>query len=546
MANNLITGICIFFIVIGYFTAVGIEDGVFETLKTIWLNQNVDKLSIFIFLLLFQLVFFIGYLTLSLLNRIIIYWKNSAVKAQNNYLNILKEVVINLPEISNEKMTQIGNDLSKKLFFNCRAETVVDENALVNYRFPQIWNELRTVEKERKKIYLPQSIKISEGQPNHEPGEFKGRKSSVKIVVSIAAAILLVIVLNNWKVYVPFLRSKMSVPPASGELTVYMEHKPAQWIDKECYKNYKYLTFYNASSENPLILPDSMPDLVNLSIYNASSAIIFPHSIPNIETITINNCELTEFPEFIQKSPNLHRIDFNRNKLSEIPDFLKKLELLWELRLNNNLIKEIPASVTNMRKITNFEIKNNQIDRLTDSLWKSESYEVFLDSNRLTTLPAYFDSVRIFRLSLSGNPLKTIPLSLSTNEYIRYLDLQDIGMSEIPVEIHTIKKLMSLNISSNPFSVVPPEISQLTDLEILNLDNTLIKTLPLELTDCKRIKEISLVNCPLESLPEGFKKIMLERYGSIRVQIDDRIPESLKTEFIRIFFQENVKIVKAK
>ena len=55
----------------------------------------------------------------------------------------------------------------------------------------------------------------------------------------------------------------------------------------------------------------------------------------------------------------------------------------------------------------------------------------------------------------------------AVREVATELDLDDLGLTELPPQIGQLTSLKNLNLSKNLLTVLPPEITQLTSLEQL-------------------------------------------------------------------------------
>ena len=70
--------------------------------------------------------------------------------------------------------------------------------------------------------------------------------------------------------------------------------------------------------------------------------------------------------------------------------------------------------------------------------------------------------------------------ALKEPDKVQILDLEDQGLTEIPVEIFQLTNLTKLRLGYNQIEVIPPELCQLTNLTRLGLRNNQIEVIPPE------------------------------------------------------------------
>jgi len=74
------------------------------------------------------------------------------------------------------------------------------------------------------------------------------------------------------------------------------------------------------------------------------------------------------------------------------------------------------------------------------------------------------------------------------------LDLNNLGLTVVPLEIGQLTALQGLNLGNNQLTVVPPEIMQLTKLQSLNLDGNWLTGIPPEFVQLTVLRELDLGN----------------------------------------------------
>ena len=91
--------------------------------------------------------------------------------------------------------------------------------------------------------------------------------------------------------------------------------------------------------------------------------------------------------------------------------------------------------------------------------------------------------------------------ALKEHDKVEFLDLEDQGLTEIPVEIFQLANLTVLDLGNNQISVIPPEIGQLTSLTTLGLGDNQIEVIPTELGQLTNLEILVLSSNYIKSIP---------------------------------------------
>jgi Leucine-rich repeat (LRR) protein len=81
------------------------------------------------------------------------------------------------------------------------------------------------------------------------------------------------------------------------------------------------------------------------------------------------------------------------------------------------------------------------------------------------------------------------------------LDLNGLGLTEVPPEIANLSNLQQLGLSTNQLTELPSEIFSLTNLERLSAEDNLLTTLPPEIGNLIKLVSLTLNDNDLTSLP---------------------------------------------
>jgi len=106
-------------------------------------------------------------------------------------------------------------------------------------------------------------------------------------------------------------------------------------------------------------------------------------------------------------------------------------------------------------------------------------------------------------LNLNGMGLTQVPPEIGQLTALTQLDLRNNQLSTLPPEIGQLTALTVLYLRNNQLSTLPPEIGQLTALTLLYLLNNQLSTLPPEIGQLKALTGLYLHGNSGLGLPEG-------------------------------------------
>ncbi|KAH9907939.1 RAM signaling pathway protein [Xylariomycetidae sp. FL2044] len=96
------------------------------------------------------------------------------------------------------------------------------------------------------------------------------------------------------------------------------------------------------------------------------------------------------------------------------------------------------------------------------------------------------------RLALSHNKLTSFPVRFSECTSLRYLNVRNNYIKEIPLPLCDLKSLEILDLGRNRIRVLPPEIAKLSSLKVLSVQKNRIQELPLCLADMVSLAVLKL------------------------------------------------------
>lgn len=156
---------------------------------------------------------------------------------------------------------------------------------------------------------------------------------------------------------------------------------------------------------------------------------------------------------------------------------------------------------------------------------------VGLDVRSLPTLPADTDFKHITDLILAGLHLETVPQGfLRCFPRLRWLNLSDNALVDLPVEVGELSQLRTLRVARNRIRMTEEavqSISRLAQLEILDLSANRLGPVSLRLEDLPRLRDLNLSRANLQSIPAGLERCAQLRVADLRYNQIAQLPNGL-------------------
>jgi hypothetical protein len=92
------------------------------------------------------------------------------------------------------------------------------------------------------------------------------------------------------------------------------------------------------------------------------------HSLLNLQTLNLKDCNLTELPKEIGKLHSLKKLWLEGNNLRYLPNEVCNLVSLQELYVPNNRIEHLPENIGNLRNLVEINFSKNYLERLPFSM----------------------------------------------------------------------------------------------------------------------------------------------------------------------------------
>lgn len=532
--------------VIGFFITVGFigkflgeitfkELG--QILRAVFTNPSLigdgEYAGIF-FLILLPWLFFGSFLLISNITRMILYRQNETIRKQNErykfIFNICNKNTITLNDVPKRLSTKEKHNL----IFDYNGESFIDEDAKIHYRFNQINNELKYVNRERN---LTENF-TKEAFKNYDKSNQKNVKfKNASFLAAVKVIILLGLAFPQYSLLIiqPIVGIQLLNPVKDNEI-IDMKLEKYQKLSPEKLSRAEYLTFTNVSHTNPMPLRNSMHRLKKLTIKNSQSLAGFPEYLL-IDSLIIKNCTIDSFPiSFNQKWTHLQYLEIDSTPLKIVPKGIENLEDIKKIKITNAGLTTFPGRFKNMRYFS-IDFSHNQITTFEDNCFGEEFWSLLnLSHNNLKELPEGLKSIYVYDLYLTDNQLTNFEL-LSKNPQISHLYLDNNQISKIPDSISEMRNLKILSLNNNQVKEIPKGF-YLVFFNELHLNNNPLKELPEWLGRKPNLKVLSIGGCTKIKFYDSFKNIS-ERYTDVYINKDD--PEDFKQKCIKYFGKNNVK-----
>ncbi len=151
-----------------------------------------------------------------------------------------------------------------------------------------------------------------------------------------------------------------------------------------------------------------------------------------------------------------------------------------------------------------------------------------LDNCGITKVPEIVSELKLLKgLSLSRNSLETFPKWIDEFDQLEVLDVSNNKLIEIPESIGNLKKLKQLELQHNKLKILPISIGNLDLLEVLYAHENLIEDLPESIGKLKSLKDLVLGNNLIKSIPESIGKMRSLETLDIRENSIQKLPHSI-------------------
>ncbi|XXG72725.1 hypothetical protein AAC387_Pa07g1757 [Persea americana] len=281
---------------------------------------------------------------------------------------------------------------------------------------------------------------------------------------------------------------------------------------------------------------------------NGSSHLI---SSFQIQSLSLQSCNISEFPNILQSLNHLGYLDLSKNKIhGEIPTWIWEVGngSLYQLNLSNNFLEsfEHPLPEFSSSGLQIVDLHSNKLKGSLPVLPHQVFFHDYSNNKFSSIIPATINFTSAQYFFLSGNNVSgEIPSSICKASLLEVLDLSRNNFSgNIPTCLGKIgDSLKILNLQRNAFQgIVPDTFKKECTLRTLNLDsNELEGPIPKSLANCKTLEVIDLGNNRLnDTFPFWFDtlsdlRILILRSNKFHGPIAHSHAKNSSFRFLQIF-----------
>ena len=168
-------------------------------------------------------------------------------------------------------------------------------------------------------------------------------------------------------------------------------------------------------------------------------------------------------------------------------------------------IQDVGNEIADLIQLRRLSLKGNPIRTLTPELGRlQELRALYLDECNLKTMPESVMAISNLRaLSLGYNQLTKLPESFADLQNLTTLWVNDNPLESLPDSLPTMEKLTFLHLTNHLWATPPDVIWDIESLETLWLVSHSLTELPEDIARLKNLKELSIWYSELTSLPDA-------------------------------------------
>lgn len=144
---------------------------------------------------------------------------------------------------------------------------------------------------------------------------------------------------------------------------------------------------------------------------NRVLAIIEKAQCSRARNLSLEDFDLTDFPEVLFNCQNLHYLNIRHNRLVNLPSDIGQLKNLQHVSLEYNNIDRFPEALRNLTQLVTLNINHNPIKDLTKDIASLKNLEIlWCNSCCLTSLPEEIGSlIKLETLGARHNKINKLP-----------------------------------------------------------------------------------------------------------------------------------------
>ena len=168
----------------------------------------------------------------------------------------------------------------------------------------------------------------------------------------------------------------------------------------------------------------------------------------------------------------------------------------------------IPPSVGKLKDLVDIKIDNKG---------GFMGYTYNINNGGISVIPIeVFGLEKLSRLMIINQKVEVLPPEVGQLKDLSWLVVYKNRLSELPEELYTLPNIEWLNVSANNISEISGSIGKMTTIETLAIGNNLLTELPDEIGDIENLETFGIRDNLIESIPPSFVNLKKLRLLSIK------------------------------
>lgn len=190
----------------------------------------------------------------------------------------------------------------------------------------------------------------------------------------------------------------------------------------------------------------------------------------NLKTLNYSHNNVTKVPGWIFTSKSLISVDGSYNSSSEIESFENRQSFLKILYLENNKLTSLP-DLSGLDNLETLSLANNEFSEYPSSISRLAKLKVLsLSGNKLTTIDGIAANTALSTLYINNNELEALPTDIQSLPVLTELSLSHNKITQIGEEIIQLESLERFDISFNLLKSIPQNLASLPELSVLDVN----------------------------------------------------------------------------
>lgn len=235
-----------------------------------------------------------------------------------------------------------------------------------------------------------------------------------------------------------------------------------------------------------------------------------------VELFLFNNRLVGDLSKYeFYKLSNLEVLDLSENFIDNVGDCFSKNKKLRKLQLSHNRIREINS--LDLKHCKELELSNNE---LVSIFTEEQSFPMLqrldLRNNKLQCIGDHVSCPELKELYLTSNRLSSLGSIVKSSSHLNILDIYGNVFKEVPKEILNLKEITRLDLGNNDIIELPPKLGLLSTIKFLRFEGNRIKGIKVNKTS--EVLKLLKNRIPTDELQE-FQEDLSDPF-SVKVQIN--------------------------